>query len=554
MSLNLHQVLHLYQTPSKFYIQPVDKQSEALIIDRQTCSISLNSMFSVGILPANATSSLIYGIIGIKHLVTCPYLIVITRATQIGTIEGSPIFRLDQAKSLPFEASFDLQGVNQRADEWNSIYVSMIYSVLETPSYYFSYSYDLTNCLQRKYQILIDVSLTTIPLDKYDMRFLWNQHLVSDFIKAGEITFRYLLPFILGFVSINKAAIRPGLNWILISRRSVRRAGTRFNSRGIDRDGNVANFVETEQILEDPTSGFVGSFVQVRGSIPLLWSQKSSYKYKPDIELDPNQDHDMPMRKHFDELKYFYGNISVVSLIDGHGHEARLANEFGKRMETFRKSLQTPYHHFDFHKECSKMRWHRLSILLDQLERELALYGFFAMENNKVMQIQTGVIRSNCIDSLDRTNVVQSMIAQTVLETQLKFIKRSSPSLRLMHQPGFMQVYKNAWADNADSLSIQYAGTPALKTDFTRTGHRTYMGMFKDGTNSLNRYAMNTFLDAYRQDAIELFLGYVEGYPSPRYRPLEVTSFTSPLSITLVVLTLIFLYAYLRSGSEFVQI
>jgi hypothetical protein len=33
---------------------------------------------------------------------------------------------------------------------------------------------------------------------------------------------------------------------ILISRRSRKRAGTRYNARGGDEDGNVANFVESE--------------------------------------------------------------------------------------------------------------------------------------------------------------------------------------------------------------------------------------------------------------------------------------------------------------------
>lgn len=36
--------------------------------------------------------------------------------------------------------------------------------------------------------------------------------------------------------------------------------------------------------------------------------------------------------------------------------------------------------------------------------------------------------------------------------------------------PGFGVVFKELWADHADTISIQYSGTPALKTDFTRTG------------------------------------------------------------------------------------
>ena len=33
---------------------------------------------------------------------------------------------------------------------------------------------------------------------------------------------------------------------------------------------------------------------------------------------------------------------------------------------------------------------------------------------------QTGVIRTNCVDCLDRTNVVQTLLARRILEQQLK--------------------------------------------------------------------------------------------------------------------------------------
>lgn len=49
--------------------------------------------------------------------------------------------------------------------------------------------------------------------------------------------------------------------YTLLSRRSCFRAGTRYYMRGIDTEGHVANFVETEQIIE--FSGIKCSFVQV---------------------------------------------------------------------------------------------------------------------------------------------------------------------------------------------------------------------------------------------------------------------------------------------------
>ena len=39
------------------------------------------------------------------------------------------------------------------------------------------------------------------------------------------------------------------MDWAIISRRSVNRAGTRYFMRGSDLDGNVANYVETEQLV-----------------------------------------------------------------------------------------------------------------------------------------------------------------------------------------------------------------------------------------------------------------------------------------------------------------
>jgi hypothetical protein len=38
------------------------------------------------------------------------------------------------------------------------------------------------------------------------------------------------------------------IHLILISRRNRHRAGVRMHCRGIDDDGNVANYVETEQV------------------------------------------------------------------------------------------------------------------------------------------------------------------------------------------------------------------------------------------------------------------------------------------------------------------
>ncbi len=89
------------------------------------------------------------------------------------------------------------------------------------------------------------------------------------------------------------------LRLCLISRRSRYRAGTRYFRRGIDREGHVANFVETEQVLLVDTAGADSngdeasiqlSFVQIRGSIPLFWAEINTLRYKPDLQIMELQD------------------------------------------------------------------------------------------------------------------------------------------------------------------------------------------------------------------------------------------------------------------------
>lgn len=42
-----------------------------------------------------------------------------------------------------------------------------------------------------------------------------------------------------------------------------------------------------------------------------------------------------------------------------------------------------------------------------QVSKAFAAYGFFLMEKGVVIRRQEGVMRINCIDCLDRTNVIQ---------------------------------------------------------------------------------------------------------------------------------------------------
>ena len=61
----------------------------------------------------------------------------------------------------------------------------------------------------------------------------------------------------------------------------------RYKRRGVDENGHVANYVETEQSLVHRSHRV--SFLQVRGSAPLYWSQPG-LKYRPPPRLDKGKD------------------------------------------------------------------------------------------------------------------------------------------------------------------------------------------------------------------------------------------------------------------------
>ncbi len=114
------------------------------------------------------------------------------------------------------------------------------------------------------------------------------------------------------------------------------------------------------------------------------------------------------------------------------------------------------------------------------------------------MELQEGVVRVNCLDNLDRTNLIQSKIAYQVLTHILLSLKfdiksivgtnsiltaadnASNTSILIIH-------LKNAWADNGDMISKHYTGTGSTHTNVTRTGKRDFKGLIDHSFKSCKR-------------------------------------------------------------------
>uniref|UniRef100_A0A452TGI1 Phosphatidylinositol-3-phosphatase SAC1 n=1 Tax=Ursus maritimus TaxID=29073 RepID=A0A452TGI1_URSMA len=412
----------------------------------------------------------------------------------------------------------------------NKTFLAMINHVLNVDGFYFSTTYDLTHTLQRLSNTSPEFQEMSL-LERADQRFVWNGHLLRELSAQPEVH-RFALPVLHGFITMHSCSINGKyFDWILISRRSCFRAGVRYYVRGIDSEGHAANFVETEQIVH--YNGSRASFVQTRGSIPVFWSQRPNLKYKPRPLINKVANHMDGFQRHFDSQVIIYGKQVIINLVNQKGSEKPLEQAFATMVSSLGSGM-IRYIAFDFHKECKNMRWDRLSILLDQVAEIQDELSYFLVDTaGMVVTSQEGVFRSNCMDCLDRTNVIQSLLARRSLQAQLQRLGVLHVGQKLEEQNEFEKIYKNAWADNANACAKQYAGTGALKTDFTRTGKRTQLGLLMDGWNSLIRYYKNNFSDGFRQDSIDLFLGNYSVDELEAHSPLSVPRDLKFLAVTL---------------------
>ncbi|EGG23448.1 hypothetical protein DFA_05581 [Cavenderia fasciculata] len=478
-----------------------------------------------------------YGIIGVIKLISGPHLILITEKKLVGNMGGKSVYEIDQCHFLPIATNIELGEHEKRLE---STHKKSLKSLLNS-DFYFSYQFDLSNSLQRT-SVLNQYDKVNHLFEKFEDRFYWNRYLQQQLI--DQKMHSWILPIIRGHVEVYNFFLDGcSFEFGIISRRSKVRAGTRYNTRGSDQNGSVANYVETEQILNctisnqqnnnnnnnnnnqnnnnnmnistssTTTTPKTFSLIQIRGSIPLLWEQ-SGYKIKPVIKINNDQNLNIQVFKsHFNQQISFYGPQTIVTLLDQKGSESELGDLYKQTLkQTDYQTNEVDFFGFDFHHFCQGGRFDRVEILIDNLEEVIDKIGYLERDPTGYQSYQNGSIRTNCLDCLDRTNLVQSMIGLKVLESQFQKVgvdwrsnlQRDATTSNAAH---VLKQIKLSWANNGDAISRQYAGTSALKGDFTRTGKRNTKGVFKDGVNSLTRYYINTFQDKLRQISIDLLLG-----------------------------------------------
>jgi synaptojanin len=280
---------------------------------------------------------------------------------------------------------------------------------------------------------------------------------------------RLLTPIIRGYISSTqcRVGLTPGV-MTLISRLSCRRAGTRFNARGIDDEGNSANFVETETVIA--TDEWFFSYTQIRGSVPVFWEQPGvQLPGSNKISITRSPEASQPaFDLHFATLLEKYGVVHIVNLLSStvKQGELELTQAYMSHVDRLPPEEQRQVHltNFDFHAITGgdfRLANNIRPLLMGAVE-EFAYYLEDTSTKSVVLE-QMGVFRVNCLDCLDRTNLIQGIVSQLAIDSFLGHRE-------VYVAEDFWVVHGGLWADTGDALSKIYAGTGALKSSYTRTG------------------------------------------------------------------------------------
>lgn len=491
-----------------------------------------------------------HGLVGFVRLLEGYYLILITKRRKVAQIGYHTIYKVDDT-SLIYIPNDDSDKTKSKDEQK---YLRMFQNVDLSSNFYFSYSYDVTHTLQYNMapfkESKVDGDEGHVCWEKKvnfkesdekyvrrtrpNVRFVWNEYLM----RGVDLHPEWQIHLVHGFISqANIAVYGLPIHLTLIARRSQKYAGTRFLKRGANFDGDVANEVETEQIVHDASvssfkRGRFTSFVQMRGSVPSHWSQDVSKMVpKPLIVINSPDPFYTAAGIHFNQLLSRYGSpIFVLNLVKNRErrlHETTLSNEFISAIQYLNQFLppQHSIRHISFDMACfnkmkeknvmnklSDIAYHCIKrtgvfkswpSLLEGINPDMTEGGFRTTDGRI---FQTGIVRTNCVDCLDRTNTAQFALGRSALGFQLHHLGvLKDPHLQF--DTDTVRMLEELYEDHGDTLALQYGGSQLVHRIKTYRKIAPLSSHSRDILQTLSRYVSNTFSDADKQNAINVFLG-----------------------------------------------
>lgn len=229
--------------------------------------------------------------------------------------------------------------------------------------------------------------------------------------------------------------------------------------------------------------------------------------------------------QHFNQLLKRYGSpIVILNLVkkrEKKKHESVLSKEFSASIRYLNQFIPPKYGikyvSFDMAR-MNKIKDENVMQRLTEIARlRIMQTGMFI--TRPVAQIgsnfncrpglpkyQTGIIRVNCVDCLDRTNTAQFALGKCALGYQLYALGvLQIPSLEF--DSDCVRMLEALYEDHGDTLALQYGGSQLVHRIKTYRKTAPWTSQGNDIMQTLSRYYSNTFSDSEKQNTINLFLG-----------------------------------------------
>ncbi|PIO65860.1 hypothetical protein TELCIR_12450 [Teladorsagia circumcincta] len=355
-----------------------------------------------------------YGLMGVLRITRDEHVLVaVTGVLSVGQLYGADIVKIISCELISLRTVGSVECVDPRIIDLQRLLSSGMFYYSSNPRY------DITLCAQRRAANTGSDSRSVL------VRTVYVGH------RTGRVA--------------------------LLSRLSCERVGTRFNVRGANSLGYVANFVETEQVLVFDEGEC--SLVQVRGSVPLFWEQPGVQVGSHKVKLRAFEASGSAYHRHMSRLESMYGKVTVVNLLGRKEGERVLADAFRTQHKSSKLANTIEFIDFDYHYQM-KISKDSLSHLVRKLAPIVSSNSIYLASDGNVKRRQTGVLRVNCLDCLDRTNSLQTAIGLLVVRDQVAALDLEKGKMYIGQR--IEEILRDLWQKNGDLCSNIYAGTGAL--------------------------------------------------------------------------------------------
>ena len=538
------------------------------------------------------SSRAVYGCAGAVRTPSGVHLLVIKRCVRVGVVRGCAVFRaaaFDAVSCAP-PGALEALSLAERRDEKKCL--ALLTKALDRKATALFFSgdparYDATRSCARAAAAEQDEQPRT-PWFAADHAFAWNSRCGETFLseivslpqkqKQEQAASAFLVPLVCGSwrsarVAVaakdedkkqKKNAASEAFAVVSVVARVARaRHGVRHHCRGADAEGNVANFVETEQMCEvfcpaeatqtqtqtqenegENARSFFSSFVIARGSAPTRWAQPlrdARWRF-PMLFLDDTggdatelvddgssvtkpktESHsEKSARAHLASFARTYGASTALDLLKRNpsSSESRLSASFAAAVAAAGTHVKLVS--FDLAREIATHGDREaIARLLRVTEKDAERHGFWFDSTpapplsrktsttetfTEKKHAQTGAFRVNCKDCLDRTNVAQAALAFRALDAQLR-VNGFRPKTALSHEGSraLRRTHGALWSAHGDDVARLYARTRALRRDVVGSGRRSVLGALADARVAVTRWWQSKFSDGRAQDAARYF-------------------------------------------------